>query len=456
MRLRRSILCLCPALVAASIATTEAPAQIPSSRPRAGTPSFPAPPNPLAPGRSALVRESPFGLSLEYPLLQRALGSGPCPPPALTATLRELGSPAIRVGGDSQDLAGPTPAYHYDVPAIFWTALGCLSRETGAQITVGLNFGVPNLQDEQTTIARAEQAIPAAQLTFSLGNEPDLYTIAHIIPNEPGFIVPSFRSAPWTSGRFFGQWGARRRQLGPVRLEGPDLAGTGWRAATESALRTDPPSQVDAHGYPTVAPCGKSGLSATAAHLLSIHASVGMAEKLSWLARLAHSIGRPAVISETNSASCGGRPGVSDARVSGVWAVRYVIAALLAGFEQVRFHSAGTSYDPLVFGADGSVTLRPLGKALLFLHRWLPVGSRVVSISRDPRVLAIEVTGSASVSTILSSFAAKPFRFTLPDGNRVLLSPGRVLALGIRGVAIPSHGSATSAGGRAIRPSGAA
>lgn len=403
---------------------------------------FPPPPDPLAPGRSALVGESPFGLSIEYPLLERALGPGTCPPPALIATIRELGSPAIRVGGDSQDLAGPTSAYHYYIPPSFWNALGCLARETGAQVTVGLDFGTPELEGEQSTIASAEQAIPPSQLSFSLGNEPDLYTIAHIIPNEPGFLVPAFRSAPWTAARFFGEWQARRAQLGQIRLEGPDLAGTGWRGAAEAALRADPPSQVDAHGYPTVAPCGKGGLSATAAHLLSAHASVGMAEKLSWLARLAHSIGRPAVISETNSASCGGRPGVSDAPVSGVWAIRYVIAALLAGFDQVRFHSAGTSYDPLVFepanpaqggwAQDERVTLRPLGRALLFLHRRLPLGARVVSISHDPRVLAVKVTKGTRESVILSSFAPRPIRFVLPNGRALRLAPNTVVARTIR------------------------
>jgi hypothetical protein len=434
MRVRRQMRWLCAALLAA-LATAPTAA---TARHRA--PSFPPPPNPLAPGRSALVRESPFGLSMEYPLMARALGPGPCPPPALTAMLRELGSPAIRVGGDSQDLAGPASAYHYDVPPSFWAALGCLARETGAQIVVGLNFGAPSPQDEQTTIAAAEQAIPAGQLSFSLGNEPDLYTIAHILPAEPGFLVPAFRSAPWTAARFYSEWDARRAQLGPVRLEGPDLAGTGWRAATEAALRADPPSLVDAHGYPTVAPCGKGGLSATTAHLLSPHASVGMAEKLSWLARLAHSIGRPAVISETNSASCGGRPGVSDAPASGVWAVRYAIAALLAGFQQVRFHSDGTSYDPLVFSPDGRVTLRALGKALLFLHRWLPVGSRVTSISRDPRVLAVSVRSAGGVSTVLSSFAREPVRFPVPGGGgAVSLKPNRVVAFELRAPATSRH-----------------
>src|SRR5207248_11252406 len=64
--------------------------------------------------------------------------------------------------------------------------------------------------------------------------------------------------------------------------------------------------------------------------------------------------------------------------------------------------------------ADGAVRPRPLGYALLFLHRWLPVDARIVSISRDPDVLAVEVTAGPSTSVILSSFASKRLTFRLP------------------------------------------
>jgi hypothetical protein len=115
-----------------------------------------------------------------------------------------------------------------------------------------------------------------------------------------------------------------------------------------------------------------------------------------------------------------------------VWAIRYVIAALLAGFQQVRFHSAGTSYDPLVFEADSAVKLRPLGRALLFLRRWLPVGSRIVSVSHDPRVLAVTVTRGVHRSAILSSFASKPLSFPLRGHGRVRLLPNAIVALRLR------------------------
>jgi hypothetical protein len=354
---------------------------------------------------ATIVDRSPFGLSIEYPLLERALGSGACPGAALVATLRELGSPSLRIGGDSQDLAGPTAAYHFFIPPSFWSTLGCLARETGMQITVGLNFADAPLADDLTTIAQAEQAVPAAQLSFSLGNEPDLYGISHIFPDEPGVTVPAFRPSPWTAGQYASEWQSRRAALGPIRIEGPDLAGIGWRSEIERLLESDPPNVMDVHAYPTSA-CAPP--LTTTARLLSEHASVGLVEKYDWLSSAARAADRPAIISESNSASCGGKPGVSDTPVAGVWAARYVLAALLAGFQQVRFHSAGGSYDPLVFNAGGTVTLQPLGHALLFLHRWIPLGSRVEPSSRVAGVLAAKVSRSGHSSVILSSFSSKP------------------------------------------------
>ncbi len=366
-----------------------------------------------AQGASAtIVQRSPFGLSIEYPLMEKALGDGPCPSPALPATLQSLGSPTLRIGGDSQDLAGPSTAYHYVIPPSFWTTLGCLARESGVPIVVGLNFAQGTVSDELTTIAAAEQAIPAPQLSFSLGNEPDLYGFSHILPNEPGFVVPAFRPPPWTADEFASEWASRRALLGPIPIEGPDLAGIGWRVRISQLMAADPPDALTVHAYPTVA-CGSAGAPTTAARLLSKHASVGLVEKYDWLLATARAVHRPAVISESNSASCGGKPGVSDTPVAGVWAARYVVAALLAGFAQVRFHTAGTSYDALAFEANGTIAIRPLGHALLFLHRWIPVGSRIVSSSHDPRLLAATVSEGKHASMILSSFSDKPVSFSV-------------------------------------------
>ena len=371
----------------------------------------------VAPAGATIVAGSPFGLSFEYPLMEKALGAGPCPTAAFVASLKSLGSPTVRIGGDSQDLAGPTAAYHYFIPPSFWTTLGCLARQSGSPIVVGLNFAESSVADEQTTIAEAEQAIPASQLSFSLGNEPDLYGLSHILPNEPGFTVPAYRAAPWTAEKFASEWTSRRVQLGAIPIEGPDLAGIGWRGTMTPVLERNPPVALTVHAYPTAA-CGTAAAPTTAARLLTKHASVGLVEKYAWLLVVAKATRRPAVISESNSGSCGGRPGVSDEPVAGVWAARYVVAAMLAGWTQVRFHNAGTSYDALAFEADGEVATRPLGDALLFLHRWVPVPSRVSSASHNPDILAAKISVGGHVSLIASSFSAKPtpFAIAVPGG----------------------------------------
>ena len=378
-------------------------------------------------GRSVLIRWLPFGLSIEYPLLEKALGAGPCPGQALITTFRDLGSPSLRIGGDSQDLAGPSAAYHYFIPASFWTVLGCFARATKAHITVGLNFGDGAVRDNRVMIAAAKASIPASLLSFSLGNEPDRYGISHVLHNEPRFTVPAFRSPSWSASAYARQWIRRRAELGPIRLEGPDLAGDSWRAAVGQLLRAHPTNQIDAHLYPTTAcPVGPA---ATPQRLLSKHASVDVVNERRWLLAAARAANRPAVISESNSASCGGMPRLSDTPVAGVWAVRFVLASLLAGFQQVRFHSAGTSYDPLVFAPDGTVTRRPLTCALLFMKRWLPIGSRIAGRRGSPSVFTATVTRGATTSIIVSSFASHTLDLPIRiEGSRKRLTTDTLTA----------------------------
>jgi hypothetical protein len=110
-------------------------------------------------------------------------------------------------------------------------------------------------------------------------------------------------------------------------------------------------------------------------------------------------------------------PRLSDTPVAGVWAVRFVLASLLAGFQQVRFHSAGTSYDPLVFAPDGTVTRRPLTCALLFMKRWLPIGSRIAWRRWIPSVFTATVTRGARTSIIVSSFASHTLNLPIRIGG---------------------------------------
>ena len=57
-----------------------------------------------------------------------------------------------------------------------------------------------------------------------------------------------------------------------------------------------------------------------------------------------------------------------------MWGLRFGLSALEQGFDEVRFHFSGNSYDPFVV-RGGQVIERPLANALVALNTWLPVGT---------------------------------------------------------------------------------
>ena len=144
------------------------------------------------------------------------------------------------------------------------------------------------------------------------------------------------------------------------------------------------PRDVRRASYPTSA-CGTGGARPTVGRILTPARQRGIADEISVAARIARATHRPAIVSESNSASCGGRPACPTRRrpACGPCAFRYVGAAgrVRAG----ALSSSGTSDDPLAFNADGTAHDAPAGYALMFLHRWIPVGSQVVD-DREPVV----------------------------------------------------------------------
>ena len=136
------------------------------------------------------------GLSLEYPLMAKDLGTGACPPPALVAELLRLGSPPVALAGISQDLTAPSGALGsassswetatlYSLPSSFWSQLHCMLSATKDPLTAGVNAktGQPSWA---TQIAAGAQSAATDGLDFSIGNEPDLY----YLPNYSSLDKP--------------------------------------------------------------------------------------------------------------------------------------------------------------------------------------------------------------------------------------------------------------------------
>jgi hypothetical protein len=57
----------------------------------------------------------------------------------------------------------------------------------------------------------------------------------------------------------------------------------------------------------------------------------------------AQSVGKPFIMSETNTASCGGFPGLSDSFGAALWGIDYALQLAYSNFSTVLFHVGGQS-----------------------------------------------------------------------------------------------------------------
>jgi hypothetical protein len=347
----------------------------------------------------------PVGLSIEYPVMAKDLGTGACPPAALVAELLRLGSPPLALAGASQDLTAPGGALDgppaswwtatlYTLPGGFWGQLGCLLAATKDPLTVGLNLKSGELSWATQMVAGAQGAATNG-LEFSLGNEPDLYEL----PNYSSLGDKLSQQEDLTAVNLYLQLAtALRPAIGAFPLLGPELAAARhWRTQLPAVIEQLHEQTVGVHLYPLSA-C-KDPHGATIRGLLS----PGVADapqSLAWVVADARAAGVPAIISEANSASCGGVGGVSDSPASAIWAVRFVLSALEAGFREVRFHISGGSYDPFILDGEQIVD-QPIDSALVALNKWLPVGSSFRAVTSKHGLLTTAVSGDPGGPTLI-------------------------------------------------------
>jgi hypothetical protein len=415
-----------------ALAMTPIPIRLaaPGTRTRPAGPSEISLPLSVAGGLAIAMR--PVGLSLEYPTMAQDLGTGACPPPALVAALRQLGSPPLALAGESQDLTAPpgaltgvAPSWEtatlYELPAPFWSQLHCLLSGAGDPLSVGLNLrkGVPSWAAQM--VAGAQSAATNG-LEFSLGNEPDLYSL-----HNYAALAERLPHAELAATNLYLQLaGALEPTVGALPVIGPELAIPAlWRRQLPRIIAQLHDRAVGVHQYPLSA-CGGPGAVTTAKLLASTAADAP--RSLAWVVADARAAGVPAIISEANSASCGGQAGVSDSPAAAVWAVRFVLSALKTGFQEVRFHSSGGSYDPfLVRGA--TVIARPLQSALVALNQWLPIGASIRTVPGVRGLVATAVSAPPTATSATGATAGSAPQLILDNESA---KPRTVLLRGVR------------------------
>jgi hypothetical protein len=350
------------------------------------------------------VTMPPVGLSMEYPVMATDLGAGACPSPALAAALEQLGSPPLSLAGDSQDMTVPTGALSgsptswetatlYTLPESFWSQLHCLLSTTHDPLTVGLNLKTGQPAWATQMVAGAQSAATNG-LDFSLGNEPDLYSL----PNYSALAHPQEDEEALQVGLYLQLASALQPVLDGAPVIGPELAGPEhWQHELPRVIAQLHLGVVGVHAYPLTA-C-VTPKTATVGGLLTQYAA-DEPRKLASVVTDAEAAQVPAIISEANSVSCGGVAGVSDSPASAVWAVRFVLSALKTGFGEVRFHFSGDPYDPFVMRGE-EVLKRPLYYALVALNQWLPTGASLRTVNGVRGLIATSVTGTSGQTLLI-------------------------------------------------------
>jgi hypothetical protein len=112
--------------------------------------------------------------------------------------------------------------------------------------------------------------------------------------------------------------------------------------------------------------------------ILGAHASTALAAAMAPMIAAAHRARFPFRMTELNSVTCGGRPQVSDAFATALWAPDTLFALLRAGADGVNLHvRANTINAPSAFTARG-LFARPLLYGLIIFSRTLAGGTGLV------------------------------------------------------------------------------
>jgi len=334
------------------------------------------------------VPPSYLGISTEYWTLPLFEGHITQLARALSLVRVPGGGPLIlRVGGDSADCtfwsasARRRPQWAYDLTPGWFAGTRAVLGRTGGRLILDLNLitDTPALAAEVAMAAQSE--LPAGTVVaFEIGNEPDLYNRDYWLAT----ISRSGRAADpipraITPRNYVDDLSGYARALSAVApdvpLAGPALAypkrDLNW-IRTLVAAHEPRLGIVSAHLYPYSACVQKTSPSyPTIARLLSESAATGLARTIAPAVRLAHEAGLRFRLTELNSVTCGGLPGVSNAFATALWAPDALFELMQAGVDGVNVHVRQDAVNGAFAVTDRGLIARPLLYGLILFARTL-------------------------------------------------------------------------------------
>jgi hypothetical protein len=373
-----------------------------SDRPDSG-PALPEATLTIGPNAQAVnVPRSFFGISTEYwtlPLLERNM-------PVLERVISLLHVPGdgplvLRVGGDSADHAfwdpkSPRrmPAWAFQLTPTWLARLGSLVREDRLRLIVDLNLVTDTPLTAAAWAHAAEDSLPHGSIVaFEIGNEPDLYSRRYWVRTIARSPFETLRlPIELTPSTYVEDFAAYARAIGEnapdIPLVGPAVAHPRVSAGFISTLIQDERSElggVTGHLYPYSA-CvrdPKSSSYPTIARLLSGQASAGLAADVARAVADAHAAGLKFRLTELNSVTCGGKPGVSDTFATALWAPDALFTLMRAGVDGANVHVRENAVNAAFTLNARGLQPRPLLYGLLLFTRALGPHAKLVRLRLD-------------------------------------------------------------------------
>jgi hypothetical protein len=207
---------------------------------------------------------------------------------------------------------------------------------TGWRLIYGLNFGNSTPERAAAEAAYVAEKIGSRIEFFQIGNEPDLYRTATNGTRPPGWDFPDYLRE-WTA---YAEAIAAR--VPGARFAGPDVAGasdwvTRFGEQEPGKLESDRlPGKIVAltgHYYAEGPP---DSLQVTIERLLRPNQAI--AETMRRIEVVVRPRGLVYRMSEGNSCYRGGKPGMSNALASALWAGSYMLELASLGCAGVNFH----------------------------------------------------------------------------------------------------------------------
>lgn len=337
-----------------------------------------------------------LGFSYEAPVLARDYFN--THNKELIRMLSNLGTGVLRFGGNSVEFTywsrkgkvRPPKARAVLVPKDL-DRLFAFSKKTGWAVMLGLNLGHYDPEMAADEAAYAVKRGGKNLLALEIGNEPDL------------FMGNGLRPSTWGYADFRREFEA---YLHAIRARTPHAPISGPTTCCSAGLKwfpqflTDEGSQLvmaTFHNYPMSASRHLSPTSPrypTIQRMLSPELMNRVAREIGRLAREAHAHHLPLRIAEANSASSGGKNGVSNVFAAALWGADYSFTLAEQGAVGLNFHGGFHcgGYTPVCI-SQGHYAAQPLYYGMLLFHAATPGRLVPVAVDTQANLTAYGVLG---------------------------------------------------------------